>query len=579
MIGKDEVLLKHNDEWLRFANPQQIIYAEQIDDVRNALQEVERLVEENNWHAAGFVSYEAAPAFDSALHVLNAKGFPLLWFGLYQKPQVLQTSEVLRDFGSLKALGWQPSIARESYNIAIEKIKEAIARGQTYQVNYTMRLKTDFDADSRREADEEIWKLFLHLTQSQNKYAAYVDTGKYVICSASPELFFKLNGDKIYSRPMKGTVKRGRTTDEDQQQAQWLKASLKNRAENVMIVDMIRNDLGRIAQTGSVQVPDLFTIEKYPTLFQMTSTVQAKTDAALDEIFSALFPCASITGAPKVSTMNLIAALETTPRKIYTGSIGFISPNRKAQFNVAIRTVWIDRESQTAEYGLGGGIVWDSTSADEYSEALLKARVLTDSPRPFKLMETLLWTAEEGFFLREKHLARMKDSAEYFGFPFSVGKFNACLNQLSARFRSPQRVRILLGRSGQFQGEAKDFQSQDKVFKVRLAEQPIHSKDIFLFHKTTRREMYPPVPAGLDDLLLWNENNELTELTIGNLVVELNGERFTPPISCGLLAGTFRSHLLETGKVKERVIYKDELRKCAKVFLVNSVRKWVEVIQ
>jgi para-aminobenzoate synthetase/4-amino-4-deoxychorismate lyase len=228
---------------------------------------------------------------------------------------------------------------------------------------------------------------------------------------------------------------------------------------------------------------------------------------------------------------------------------------------------------------LGGGIVWDSTSADEYSEALLKARVLTDSPRPFEFMETLLWTAEEGFFLREKHLARMKDSAEYFGFPFSVGKFNACLNQLSARFRSPQRVRILLGRSGQFQGEAKDFQSQDKVFKVRLAEQPIHSKDIFLFHKTTRREMYPPVPAGLDDLLLWNENNELTELTIGNLVVELNGERFTPPISCGLLAGTFRSHLLETGKVKERVIYKDELRKCAKVFLVNSVRKWVEVIQ
>jgi para-aminobenzoate synthetase/4-amino-4-deoxychorismate lyase len=579
LIGKDEVLLKHNDEWLRFANPQRIIYAEQIDDVRNALQEVERLVEENNWHAAGFVSYEAAPAFDSALHVLNAKGFPLLWFGLYQKPQVLQTSEVLRDFGSLKALGWQPSIERESYNIAIEKIKEAIARGQTYQVNYTMRLKTNFDTDSRMEADEEIWQLFLHLTQSQNKYAAYVDTGKYVICSASPELFFKLNGDKIYSRPMKGTAQRGRTTDEDQQQAQWLKASLKNRAENVMIVDMIRNDLGRIAQTGSVQVPDLFTIEKYPTLFQMTSTVQAKTDASLDEIFSALFPCASITGAPKVSTMNLIAALETTPRKIYTGSIGFISPNRKAQFNVAIRTALIDRETQTAEYGLGGGIVWDSTSADEYSEALLKARVLTDSPRPFELMETLLWTAEEGFFLREKHLARMKDSAEYFGFPFSVEKFNACLNQLSARFTSPQRARILLGGSGQFQGEARDFQSQEKVFKVRLAEQPIHSKDIFLFHKTTRREMYPPVPAGFDDVLLWNENNELTELTIGNLVVELNGELFTPPISCGLLAGTFRSHLLEAGKIKERIIYKDELGKCSKVFLVNSVRKWVKVIQ
>jgi len=567
LIRKDEVLLKHNGEWLYFANPLRVICAEQVGDVRGALQEVERLVEKNNWHAAGFVSYEAAPAFDNALHVLNAEGFPLLWFGLYSEPQVLQTSEVLRDRGGPRVLNWQPSITRESYNTAIEKIKEAIAQGKTYQVNYTMRLKSDFGGGE--------WDFFLNLAQSQNKYAAYVDTGNYVICSASPELFFRLSGEKIYSRPMKGTVKRGRTIHEDEEQAEWLKASLKNRAENVMIVDMIRNDLGRIAQTGSVQVPDLFTIEKYPTLFQMTSTVQAKTDASLDEIFSALFPCASITGAPKVSTMKIIAELESTPRKIYTGSIGFISPNRKAQFNVAIRTALIDRKTQTAEYGLGGGIVWDSTSADEYSEALLKARVLTDSPRPFELIETLLWTAEDGFFLREIHLARMRDSADYFGLPFSVEKFNACLNQLSARFTSPQRVRILLGGSGQFQSEAKDFQSQEKIFKVRLAEQPINSKDVFLFHKTTRREMYPPVPDGFDDLLLWNENDELTEFTIGNLVVELGGELFTPPISCGLLAGTFRSHLLEIGKIKERVIHKDELSKCSKVFLVNSVRKWV----
>jgi len=255
---------------------------------------------------------------------------------------------------------------------------------------------------------------------------------------------------------MKGTVKRGRTTLEDREQAEWLKASLKNRAENVMIMDMVCNDLGRIAQTGSVHVPDLFTIEKYPTLFQMTSTVEAKTNALLAEIFSALFPCASITGAPKISTMNIIAELETTPRKIYTGSIGYISPNRKAQFNVAIRTAVIDRKTQ---------------SADEYSEALLKARVLNESPRLFELRETLLWTPDEGFSrsVRKKHLARMQDSAEYFDFPFSVDQFDACLDQLSARFVSQQRVRILLGRSGQFQGEAKDLQSQEKVFRVRLA--------------------------------------------------------------------------------------------------------------
>ena len=569
MIEKNEILLKHNDEWLHFANPQRVISVTGIDDVHGALQEIERLVEQNNWHAAGFVSYEAAPAFDSPLHVLSAGDFPLLWFGLYPKPQILQTSEVLRDLGGLIEINWQPSINHESYNTAIEKIKDYIAQGKTYQVNYSMRLNADF---SGRE-----WDFFLNLAQTQNKYAAYIDTGRYVICSASPELFFKLDGNRIYSHPMKGTAKRGRTTLEDKEQSEWLHNSSKNRAENVMIVDMIRNDLGRIAEVGSVHVPELFTIEKYPTLFQMTSTVQAKTSASLDEIFSALFPCASITGAPKVSTMNIIAELETTPRKIYTGSIGYISPKRKAQFNVAIRTALTDRENKTAEYGVGGGIIWDSTSADEYSEALLKARVLTESPRPFELIETLLWTPEEGYFLREKHIARMQDSAGYFDFSFSSEELEQHLDQLAEHFKSPQRVRVLLNKSGKFKTESKDFQAQEKVFKVCLAEKPVTSNDVFLFHKTTRREIFPPIPVSLDDVLLYNENNELTEFTIGNLIVEIDGELFTPPISCGLLAGTFRTELLEAGKIKERVIHRDELGKCSKIFLANSVRKWVKV--
>ena len=244
MIQRNEVLLKRNSEWYHFANPHQIINAASIDDVHNALQEIEQLIDANNWHAAGFVSYEAAPAFDSALHVRSADDFPLLWFGLYPEPHIIKTSEVLRDLGGLSALDWKAGISRESYNTAIEKVKDYIALGKTYQVNYTMRLYSEFNGGE--------WDFFQHLAQSQNKYAAYIDTGRYVICSASPELFFKLDGDKIFSRPMKGTVKRGLTTSEDKELTEWLHDSIKNRAENVMIVDMIRNDLGRIAKIGSV---------------------------------------------------------------------------------------------------------------------------------------------------------------------------------------------------------------------------------------------------------------------------------------------------------------------------------------
>ena len=569
MIGKDEVLLKNNNEWLHFTKPHHIISARNLDDVHSALQEVERLVNSNNWHAAGFVSYEAAPAFDSALHVLDAGDFPLLWFGLYSEPQIIQASEIFKDLGGLVNLDWTPSIERESYNTAIKKIKDHIALGRTYQVNYTMRLNAEFNGSE--------WDFFQNLAQSQNKYAAYIDTGRHVICSASPELFFKLDGDRIFSRPMKGTVKRGRTTTEDKELADWLHSSEKNRAENVMIVDMIRNDLGRIAKIGSVHVPELFAIEKYPTLLQMTSTAQARTDASLDEIFSALFPCASITGAPKVSTMNIIAELETTPRKIYTGSIGYFSPNRKAQLSVAIRTAIIDRESSRAEYGVGGGIVWDSTSADEYSEALLKARVLRERSNEFSLLETILWTPQDGYFLLEKHIERMRDSAEYFGFSFSREHIKQHLEKLSAEFPSPQRIRILVNRIGKIKTETKEFKIQENPFKVCLSDQPINSSEIFLYHKTTKRNIYPSLIHGVDDVLLYNENNELTEFTIGNLVVEINGELFTPPLSCGLLAGTFREYLLETQQIKERVIRKDRLPGCTKIFLINSVRKWVEV--
>ncbi len=565
MIETNEVLLKEENSWLHYSRPHKVFSTGNISKVLDMLREVEALVNKNNWHAAGFVSYEAAPAFDSAFQVLDSADFPLLWFGLYPKPQVVKVPVTVQEFGSLE---WQPTVERESYNTSIEKIKEYIAQGRTYQVNYTMRLQTKFQTSA--------WGFFLQLAQRQNKYAAYLNTGRYTICSASPELFFQLDGERIFSDPMKGTTKRGLTVDEDKKQSDWLRDSVKNRAENVMIVDMIRNDLGRIAEVGSVKVSELFKIEKYPTLFQMTSTVEAKTKASVTDIFSALFPCASITGAPKVSTMNIISELETTPRKIYTGSIGYISPGRKAQFNVAIRTALIDHESKYAEYGVGGGIVWDSTNTDEYDEALLKSHVLTEHPQEFSLLETLLWTPQEGYFLLEKHIARIADSAAYFDFVFSESKLASVLKKMENKFKSAQRLRILLDRSGNFTCETKDFTEENKILKVKLADEAINSSNSFYFHKTTNRDMYP-ASNEFDDILLYNENDEVTEFTIGNLVVRINGELVTPPISCGLLAGTFRAHLLESIQIKERIIHKNELHICEEIFLVNSVRKWVKV--
>lgn len=571
MIG--DVILKQNDAWLKFTQPRHMILTEKLDEVCKGLEEVERLVNEHGWTAVGFLSYEAAPAFDASLNVISSQGFPLLWFGLYDDSQVLEISEVFNDPRHLESLNWQPDTDKETYNNAIQIIKERIAQGQTYQVNYTMRLRTNFEADSRT--------LFAHLTRGQNKYAAYLDIGDWAICSASHELFFELDNNVITGRPMKGTVKRGRTIQEDQIISDWLRASIKNRAENVMIVDMIRNDIGRIAEMGSVHVPELFTIEKYPTLFQMTSTVKAKTGASVAEIFSALFPCASITGAPKVSTMNIIAGLETSPRRIYCGSIGYIAPNRKARFNVSIRTALVDKKNRSAEYGIGGGIVWDSTSADEYSEALLKARVLTaPPPEVFSLFETLLWTPQEGYFLLERHLARLLDSAEYFGFPTGdiEEKVKAILSRLVKEAHSPQRVKILMDFHGKLTGEAKEFQPNNAEFTVCLAREPIWSGNRFLFHKTTNRDVYEKstIP-GFDDVLLHNEDGELTEFTIGNLVIKMNGELLTPPIECGLLAGTFRAELIASGEVKERVLRIQDLAECEAIFLVNSLRKWVQV--
>ncbi len=312
----------------------------------------------------------------------------------------------------------------------------------------------------------------------------------------------------------------------------------------------------------------------------MTSTVTARTNASLSKIFTSLFPCASITGAPKISTMEIIHELEPAPRRIYTGTIGYFSPGQKASFNVAIRTALIDRQEAWAEYGVGGGVVWDSTSIDEYAEALLKARLLTEGASQFSLLETMLWTPEKGFFLLGRHVERLVGSAAYFDFPHSKTAIEAALLSYSTNLEGTNRVRLLLDRQGEVKITSAPLSIEQRPIRASLAEAPVNSSDPFLFHKTTHRQVYDTRRAACpdcDEVLLHNERGELTEFTLGNLVVELGGALVTPPVACGLLPGTFRAELLEAGKITEQVIPLHRLKDCAKIYRVNSVRKWEEV--
>lgn len=557
-------------QWLAFRQPVRILTTAKVEEVLPLLREIEAAVNGAGLHAAGFISYEAAPAFDPALTVKQASpGFPLIWFGLYEKPATWNPRAPVPD---TPPLHWTPSMTSAEYSGVMTRLRQYLFNGETYQINYTFRLTTPFN--------QVPLALFETLVQAQGAhYSAFVDIGDFAICSASPELFFRLDGNLLESHPMKGTMKRGVTLEEDRAQAQALRDSPKNQAENVMIVDMIRNDMGRVADTGQVTVKDLFKIERYPTVWQMVSTITAQTRASLCDIFTALFPCASITGAPKPRTMSLITREETAPRKIYTGTIGYMAPNRKAQFNVAIRTVLIDKTAQAAEYGVGGGIVWDSASQDEYEECWTKAGILNELPLEFQLLETLLWTPGEGFFLLDRHITRLMESAAYFGYSLSLDAIRARLSSLPLTQTS--RIRLLVSRQGDITVESAGFDplQTSQPVRVRLAQEPVDSSDRFLYHKTTQRRVYEAAKAkcsDCDDVLLWNTRGELTESTIANLVVDIGGELLTPPVRCGLLAGTFRAELLAQGKIKEAIIPLTDLPRIRKWYLINSLRKWRE---
>ncbi len=361
--------------------------------------------------------------------------------------------------------------------------------------------------------------------------------------------------------------------------AERLVRSEKERAENVMIVDMVRNDLGRVCLPGSVRVPDLFRAERYPTLWQLTSLVEGRTDEPTARVMAALFPAASITGAPKVRTMHLIDELEISPRRIYTGTVGVMLPGGRARFNVAIRTVLVDRTAGSAEYGVGGGIVWDSAPRAEYRETLLKARVL-DAPTPeFALLETMRWRRETGVLLLEEHLSRVAESAEYFGFDLDVEVVRAGIEAAVRKAAGVAGVlRLTVHAGGEVRLESRPLPASGPC-RVALARTPVDSRDPFLFHKTTRREVYELARAevsGVDDVLLVNEREEVTESTIANLVVELDGELLTPPLGSGLLPGTLRSALLREGRIREQVVSKTDLSRCTRLWLINSVRGWRE---
>jgi para-aminobenzoate synthetase/4-amino-4-deoxychorismate lyase len=570
------LILKNDREnsWLQFSEPVEVISTLALDEVVSLFRQIETKVN-GGLYAAGYLSYEAAPAFDSALKTQQASGFPLLHFGLYKSPRVIQLPAATTGMVGHPD-DWLPPPDPQQYTDQVARIKQHIEAGNTYQVNYTFLQETFFKSDP--------WALFLNFA-ADAPYAAYVDMEDYAICSASPELFFELNEGKIVTRPMKGTAHRGRTLAEDLDLKSELSLSTKDRAENVMIVDMIRNDLGKIAVPGSIRVDDPFLIEKYPTVWQMTSSVTADSNASISEMMQALFPSASITGAPKVNTMKIISSLESAPRNVYTGCIGFMGPNGRAQFNVAIRTALIDKENQRLEYRVGSGIVWDSVAEKEYEECLLKAKVIQQPQfsSDFSLLETCLWTTDGGFFLLDYHLRRLCESATYFDINFDPNDLIMSLNNLARDFdHVNRRIRILLDRHGEHVTSIKKLVADGSVQprKVALARKAINSNDVFLYHKTTRRDLYEQAAADFpdhDDVLLWNENGEVTESTIANLVIRRQQKLVTPPISCGLLAGTFRQHLLDTGQLEEGIVTVDEIKHCPEIYLVNSVRKWERV--
>jgi para-aminobenzoate synthetase/4-amino-4-deoxychorismate lyase len=506
---------------------------------------------------------------------------PLAWFALFEDREATLLPEPRGSASSppapsAPAGGWLPSVDRPAYDAAIAEIHERIAAGDTYQVNHTLRLRSTVAGDERG--------LYRDLCFSQRgAYGAYLNAGRYRVCSASPELFFELDGGRLTTRPMKGTAPRGRWPAEDEEIAARLIASVKDRAENAMIVDLLRNDLGRVSRPGSVSWSEVFAAERYETVWQLTSTVSSELapGTGLAEAFRALFPSGSVTGAPKVRSMQIIAGLEDSPRGVYCGAVGLLAPPDRgpaARFNVAIRTVTVDGESGLAEYGVGGGITWDSRAGSEYEEAVAKARVLTDRRPGFELLETLLHEPGSGLRRLERHLERLRGSAAYFGFAYDERAVREALDaEAAAAGDRPTRVRLLLDRAGRITTASMPLAAGPEPARLEIDDVPVDPEDVLLFHKTTRRERYEAARArhpDADDVLLVNTRGEVTESTIANVAAQLGGRWITPPLDAGLLPGTERAALLDERTIEEGTLRPDALRLATELRLMNATRPW-----
>ncbi|MBN1093022.1 aminodeoxychorismate synthase component I [Blastococcus sp. TML/M2B] len=563
---------------LAFPGADRVLVAREAAEVVPVLAEVERATAAGAW-AFGYLAYEAAAGLDPGCAVPDrAPGvtLPLAVFGLTghatTPPPIAPPPGRARGY---TAGPWRPGWTPAGYRDAVAAVREAIAAGDAYQVNLTVRMHAPVTGD--------LEQLYADLAHAQRgSWAAYLDLGSHVVASASPELFFDWTGDELRTRPMKGTARRGATPAEDDAARARLLGSDKERAENLMIVDLLRNDLGVVAEVGSVDVPALFRTERYGTVWQLTSDVTARprADVGLVDVFRALFPSGSVTGAPKRRTMEIIRALEAEPRGVYCGAIGVVAPPGeafRARFSVAIRTVTVERATGTAVYGTGGGITWSSDPDAEHAELLAKAAILAEPYEEFALLETLARLPGGGLRNGERHVARLADSAAWAGFALDEAELRRRLDQVAAD-PEPARVRVLLHRDGALAVEAGPL-PPTVAGPVRLAvdDVPVDADDVWLRHKTTRRGVYTERAArwpAADDVVLTSSRGEVTETTIANLAVRLDGCWFTPPVEAGCLPGVERGRLVEAGVLRERRLTPADLASAEELAVVSSLRGW-----
>ena len=566
--------LREEGRWRIYSGPAEILTADDPESLDRLLSRIDSHVA-GGGEAAGFFTYEAGMALEPRLRpLLPVPATTLAWFGLYDRCEIIHGDEFLRVCTEPALQTPQLEIGRQEYCDKVEEIRELIAEGEIYQINFTDRLKFAFSGPP--------WDLFATLcSEHPTPYAAFLNTGSEQVLSHSPELFFRIQDGRIVVQPMKGTAPRGVNSEQDKLRAMELQQSEKERAENVMIVDLMRSDLGRICTTGSVQTTKLFEATRFSSLWQMTSTVEGELleGWTIGSVMHALFPSGSVTGAPKIRAMEHIARLENAKRGIYTGAIGFVA-KESTQFSVAIRTSVL-RGGEGA-MGVGSGITYDSVPEREWEECAWKCGFLTRRAPRFKLFETLLW--QDSYSLLERHIARMASSADYFGFAFDPSRIDAELRAAAYQFASGEkwRVKISLDHKGQF--ETTSTRAPDeRNGRVMIAERHTCGEDYFLFHKTTYRPMYDQAlaearGAGCDDALFFNERDELTEGAIHNVFLVKNGVWRTPAAQCGLLPGTFRAEFLaEHPEAREEILRREDLLQADAIFLCNSVRGMYEV--